>query len=52
MREGRDKGPQHHMVVNWDWAEITFMRDCGRDNDDVIACTPSDLPDGYLDRRN
>ncbi len=52
MREHRDKGPVLPMFVNWDYAEITFMEDRGRDNDEVINCAPSELPAGYLDRRN
>ena len=52
MRENRDKGPLYPLFVNFDFAEITFMEDCGRDNDDVINCAPSDLPEGYLNRRN
>ena len=52
MRHHREIGPTHPLMANFDWAEITFMEDCGRDNDDVINCGPSELPEGYLDRRN
>ncbi len=52
QRQHRDKGPELPLVVNWDYAEITFIEDCGPDNDDVINCAPSELPTGYLDRRN
>jgi phenolic acid decarboxylase len=34
------------------FADITFMEDCGRDNDNVINCPTSQLPAGYLERRN
>jgi phenolic acid decarboxylase len=34
------------------FAEITFQEDCGRDNDEVIVCAASELPEGYIDRRN
>ena len=52
MRKHRDEGPVHPLMANFDWAEITFMEDRGPDNDDVINCDPSALPEGYLDRRN
>lgn len=52
MRKHRDEGPLYPLMVNWDFAEITFIEDCGRDRDDVINCDPSELPAGYTDRRN
>ncbi len=30
----------------------TNVEDCDHDNDDMIACAPSELPEGYLDCRN
>jgi phenolic acid decarboxylase len=52
MREQRDAGPIYPVFVDNNFAEITFMEDCGRDNDDVIKCAASELPEGYLDRKN
>lgn len=52
MRGQRDAGPIYPMFVDYNFAQITFVEDCGRDNDDVIKCAASELPDGYLDRRN
>ena len=52
MREHRDNGPLYPLFVQFDFAEITFMEDCGRDNDDVISCGPGELPAGYLERKN
>lgn len=52
MREHRDKGPLYPLYVNWDFAEITYIEDRGRDNDDVINCEVSELPDGYWVRKN
>ncbi len=52
IREHRDKGPIYPLNVNYDFAEITFIEDCGRDNDDVINCEVSELPEGYWVRSN
>jgi phenolic acid decarboxylase len=52
MRGHRDNGPLYPLLVQFDFAEITFIEDCGRDNDDVINCGPSELPEGYLERKN
>jgi len=48
----RDEGPTYTIVIENNFAEITFIKDDGRDNDEVIVCTDSELPDGHLDRRN
>jgi ribonuclease Z len=34
------------------FATITFIEDCLRDDDTIIACGPEDLPAGYAGRRN
>jgi len=52
MRKYRDEGPTYPVQFDNNFAEITFLEECGRDNDDVIACAASELPEGYLDRRN
>ncbi|AQQ69324.1 hypothetical protein Mag101_01885 [Microbulbifer agarilyticus] len=52
IREHRDKGPLYPLLVNFDFAEITYLEDRGIDNDDVINCEVDELPDGYWDRRN
>ncbi len=44
--------PDLSIVLVDEFATITFIEDCGRDNEDVIACGPSDLPPGYAARRN
>ncbi|WP_321381274.1 phenolic acid decarboxylase [Rhizobium sp.] len=35
-----------------EFAEITFVEDCGLNNEEVISCPPDQLPAGYADRRN
>ncbi len=52
MRQYRDEGPTYPLIIESNFAEITFVEDCGRDNDEVIACAASELPPGYLERRN
>ena len=52
MRAHRDEGPTYPTLVMDEFAEITFVEDCGPDNDDVIACPPDELPPGYAARRN
>ena len=52
MTQYRDEGPTYPIVIESNFAEITFVEDCGRDNDEVIACPASELQPGYLERRN
>nr|8A85_A Chain A, Phenolic acid decarboxylase N134 [synthetic construct]8A85_B Chain B, Phenolic acid decarboxylase N134 [synthetic construct]8A85_C Chain C, Phenolic acid decarboxylase N134 [synthetic construct]8A85_D Chain D, Phenolic acid decarboxylase N134 [synthetic construct]8A85_E Chain E, Phenolic acid decarboxylase N134 [synthetic construct]8A85_F Chain F, Phenolic acid decarboxylase N134 [synthetic construct] len=52
MRALRDEGPVYPQVVIDEFATITFVENCGIDNDDVIDCAPGELPDGYIDRTN
>lgn len=52
MRKYRDDGPTYPITVVDEFAEITFVEDCGRDDETVIACAPQDLPAGYATRRN
>ncbi len=52
MRQYRDAGPTYPTVLVDEFATITFIEDCGRNNEGVIACAPSDLPPGYAERSN
>ena len=52
MRQYRDAGPTYPKLVVDEFADITFVEDCGPDLNDVIDCPPGDLPDGYSDRRS
>ena len=52
MLRYRDQGPIYPVQIESNFAEITFIEDCGRDNDNVIACPASQLPEGYLERKN
>jgi len=52
MRKYRDEGPTYPKLVIDEAADITFIEDCGPDRDDVVACPPSELPDGYTARTN
>ncbi|WP_185962457.1 phenolic acid decarboxylase [Vibrio furnissii] len=44
MEAYRDAGPAYPTEVIDEFATITFVRDCGRDNDEVINCAASELP--------
>lgn len=52
MRALRDAGPTYPIEVVDSFATITFVEDCARDDDTVIACGPEALPAGYAARRN
>jgi phenolic acid decarboxylase len=40
----REAGPAYPTEVIDEFATITFVRDCGANNDEVIACAASELP--------
>ena len=52
MYQYRDAGPTYPRLVINEFATITFLEDCGADQDDVINCAPSELPTGYTSRKN
>lgn len=52
MHRYRDAGPTYPKLVIDEFAPLTFLEDCGRDNQQVIECGPTELPDGYTARRN
>lgn len=52
MRHYRDAGPIYPTELVDEFADITFIEDCARDDDTVIACGPEALPAGYTARRN
>lgn len=49
MARFREQGPAYPTEVIDEFATITFIRDCGLDNDDVIACAASELPKNFPD---
>lgn len=51
MQQYRDAGPTYPKLVIDEFAPITFLEDCGANNETVIACAPKDLPDGYANRQ-
>lgn len=51
MLKFRDEGPTYPKLVVDEFASITFIEDCGIDNDDVISCSAKQLPTGYASRR-
>jgi phenolic acid decarboxylase len=52
LKQLRDAGPTFpRMVVN-EFATITFVEDRGQNNEEVIACAPDQLPEGYANRQN
>jgi phenolic acid decarboxylase len=52
MQAYRDAGPTYPTMVIDEFADITFMEDCGENNDAVIACSSLKLPEGYASRKN
>jgi phenolic acid decarboxylase len=52
MHRYRDAGPTYPKLVIDEFAPITFLEDCGPDDQTVIACDPASLPQGYAQRQN
>ena len=52
MHAYRDAGPTHPKFILDEFSTITFIEDCGADNESVISCAPDGLPAGYASRRN
>ncbi|MFB4204963.1 Phenolic acid decarboxylase PadC [wastewater metagenome] len=48
----RDAGPTYPKLVIDEFATITFLEYCDANDEDVIACPPSELPADYAARRN
>lgn len=47
MEAYRDAGPAYPTEIIDEFATITFVRDCGADNEDVIDCAASELPENF-----
>jgi len=47
----RDAGPTYPKLVIDEFATISFMEDCGVDNEQVIECPPDLLPPAYAARK-
>ena len=47
MEAYREAGPAYPTEVIDEFATITFVRDCGADNDEVINCPANELPDNF-----
>ncbi len=47
MEAYRQAGPAYPTEVIDEFATITFVRDCGENNDDIINCVASELPADY-----
>lgn len=47
MESYRETGPAYPTEVIDEFATITFMRDCQPDDESVIACAPSELPENF-----
>jgi phenolic acid decarboxylase len=52
MRGYRDAGPTYPKLVIDEFADITFLETLDGGREDVIACAPGALPEGYAARRN
>ena len=53
MLKLREQGPTWPMhIAENTFAKITYLEDVGPNRDDIITCPPSELPEGYADRRN
>ncbi len=51
MHAYRDAGPTYPKFVLDEFSTITFIEDCGPDDESVIDCGPEKLPAGYASRR-
>ncbi len=47
MESLREAGPAYPTEVIDEFATITFVRDCGENNEQVIACPASELPANF-----
>ncbi|MBN3135252.1 phenolic acid decarboxylase [Pectobacterium punjabense] len=47
MEAYREAGPAYPTEVIDEFATITFIRDCGENNNEVINCPASELPAGF-----
>jgi len=47
MESYRETGPAYPTEMINEFATITFVRDCGPDDDSVIACAASELPENF-----
>ncbi|MFB2863391.1 phenolic acid decarboxylase [Aeromonas sp. MdU4] len=52
MQAYRDAGPTYPRLVIDEFADITFLEECGANDETVIACGPEALPEGYASRHN
>ncbi len=52
MNQYRDQGPTYPKMIVDEFATITFIEECGTDNNNVINCPPIQLPEGYTNRKN
>ncbi|CCF60503.1 hypothetical protein KAFR_0K01490 [Kazachstania africana CBS 2517] len=47
MEALRDAGPAYPTKLIDEFATLTFMSDCGKNNDEVINCPPGELPSNF-----
>lgn len=52
MTTYRDRGPTYPLHVVSEFATITFIERIGQNDETVIACAPTELPEGFADRTN
>ena len=52
MQTFRDAGPTYPRLVVDEFAQITFIEDCGQNDEAIIRCGPDQLPPGYAERNN
>lgn len=51
MQRLRDNGPTYPRLVIDEFAQISFIEDCGQNDEEVIRCPPDKLPAAYTERR-
>lgn len=52
MQQYRDAGPTYPKLVIDEFATITFLERNAANDETVISCSPSELPEGYAARRS
>lgn len=52
MKKYRDYGPTYPKRIVDEFARINFVEQCEINDESIVSCPPSELPDGYAERAN
>jgi len=51
MQRFRDEGPAYPYIIIPEFAQVTYMKNEGPDNDDVINMAPGQMPANYFENK-